>query len=63
MPYYYAFPLDRQIHAELGYVSITGECDIALLLGGVNMIVYSIFATVSWFIIERAGRRSAFPDR
>jgi hypothetical protein len=30
---------------------------LALLLGGVNMIVYSIFATVSWFIIERAGRR------
>ncbi|PMD66660.1 uncharacterized protein K444DRAFT_639735 [Hyaloscypha bicolor E] len=30
-------------------------------LGGcVNMIVYAIFATVSWFIIERAGRRKLF---
>ncbi|EHL01151.1 putative Sugar transporter STL1 [Glarea lozoyensis 74030] len=28
--------------------------------GGVNMIVYSISATVSWFIIERAGRRKLF---
>lgn len=34
--------------------------NLALLLGGVNMIVYSIFATVSWFIIERAGRRQLF---
>ncbi|KAL5349916.1 hypothetical protein ACLOAV_004950 [Pseudogymnoascus australis] len=34
--------------------------DEAMLLGGVNMIVYSIFATVSWFIIERAGRRNLF---
>ena len=24
------------------------------------MVVYSIFATVSWFIIERAGRRNLF---
>ena len=24
------------------------------------MIVYSMFATVSWFIIERAGRRNLF---
>ncbi|KAL3419218.1 hypothetical protein PVAG01_09440 [Phlyctema vagabunda] len=34
--------------------------NLALLLGGVNMIVYSAFATVSWFIIERAGRRKLF---
>ncbi|KAK6585709.1 hypothetical protein PZA11_002436 [Diplocarpon coronariae] len=34
--------------------------NLALLLGGVNMIVYSISATVSWFIIERAGRRNLF---
>lgn len=33
---------------------------MALLLGGVNMIVYSIFATVSWFVIERVGRRKLF---
>ncbi|KAL8916570.1 MAG: hypothetical protein Q9208_008441 [Pyrenodesmia sp. 3 TL-2023] len=40
--------------------SINQPHNIALLLGGVNMIVYSIFATVSWFIIERAGRRKLF---
>ena len=33
---------------------------ISLLLGGINMIVYSIFATTSWFIIERVGRRNLF---
>ena len=33
---------------------------MSLLLGGVNMIVYSIFATTSWFIIERTGRRKLF---
>jgi len=33
---------------------------MSLLLGGVNMVVYAIFATVSWFIIERAGRRKLF---
>ena len=33
---------------------------MSMLLGGVNMIIYSIFATVSWFIIERAGRRKLF---
>jgi len=32
----------------------------SLLLGGGNMIVYAIFATVSWFIIERVGRRKLF---
>jgi hypothetical protein len=34
--------------------------NMSMLLGGVNMIVYSIFATVSWFIIERTGRRKLF---
>ncbi|KAI9762614.1 MAG: hypothetical protein M4579_000232 [Chaenotheca gracillima] len=33
---------------------------LSLILGGVNMIVYAAFATVSWFIIERAGRRKLF---
>lgn len=40
--------------------SLKSTHDKAMLLGGVNMIVYSIFATVSWFIIERAGRRNLF---
>ncbi|OBT39844.1 hypothetical protein VE00_09108 [Pseudogymnoascus sp. WSF 3629] len=40
--------------------SLNSTHDEAMLLGGVNMIVYSIFATVSWFIIERAGRRNLF---
>lgn len=34
--------------------------NLSLLLGGVNMIVYSIFATTSWFLIERTGRRKLF---
>ncbi|KAI2612189.1 general substrate transporter [Hypoxylon fragiforme] len=37
-----------------------GNHHLALLMGGVNMIVYSIFATTSWFIIERVGRRKLF---
>ncbi|KAM0309348.1 hypothetical protein ACHAPQ_012584, partial [Fusarium lateritium] len=36
---------------------IFGDKNLALLLGGVNMIVYAIFATSSWFLIERVGRR------
>ena len=40
--------------------SIKQSHSISLLLGGVNMIVYAIFATVSWFIIERVGRRKLF---
>lgn len=40
--------------------SIKASHDLSLLLGGVNMIVYSIFATTSWFIIERTGRRKLF---
>lgn len=40
--------------------SIGQSHEMSLLLGGVNMIVYSIFATTSWFIIERVGRRNLF---
>ncbi|KAH7400631.1 general substrate transporter [Phaeosphaeria sp. MPI-PUGE-AT-0046c] len=40
--------------------SIGATHELSLLLGGVNMIVYSIFATTSWFIIERTGRRKLF---
>ena len=40
--------------------SIGQSHNISLLLGGVNMVVYAIFATVSWFIIERVGRRKLF---
>lgn len=49
----YYFPI-------LFQASIGTTHDLALLLGGVNMIVYAAFATVSWFIIERAGRRNLF---
>ncbi|TAQ87988.1 hypothetical protein B7494_g3696 [Chlorociboria aeruginascens] len=49
----YYFPI-------LFQTSIGTTHNLALLLGGVNMIVYSIAATVSWFIIERAGRRKLF---
>ncbi|VBB71891.1 Putative transporter [Podospora comata] len=40
--------------------SIGTDHNMSLLLGGVNMIVYSIFATTSWFIVERVGRRKMF---
>ena len=40
--------------------SIGETHQMSLLLGGINMIVYSIFATVSWFAIERVGRRRLF---
>ncbi|KAK4622139.1 Sugar transporter STL1 [Fulvia fulva] len=33
---------------------------MSLILSGVNMIVYAIFATTSWFVIERVGRRKLF---
>jgi sugar porter (SP) family MFS transporter len=33
---------------------------LALLLGGVNMIVYSLAATSSWYYVERIGRRKLF---
>lgn len=34
--------------------------NMALLLGGINMVVYSIFATTSWFLVERVGRRKLY---
>lgn len=37
--------------------SLNTSENTSLLIGGVFMIVYSIFATGSWFIIERVGRR------
>lgn len=40
--------------------SIGQSHQMSLLLGGINMIVYAIFATTSWFIIERVGRRKLF---
>jgi sugar porter (SP) family MFS transporter len=49
----YYFPL-------LFHQNIKVSQNLSLLLGGVNMIVYAIAATVSWFIIERAGRRKLF---
>ena len=49
----YYFPI-------LFQTSIGTTHNLALLLGGVNMIVYAISATVSWFIVERAGRRKLF---
>ena len=33
---------------------------LALLLGGVNMIVYALAATSSWYYVERIGRRKLF---
>ncbi|KAJ5198627.1 uncharacterized protein N7498_007744 [Penicillium cinerascens] len=33
---------------------------MAMIIGGVNMIVYAIFATFSWFFIEKIGRRKLF---
>ncbi len=40
--------------------SIGEDHNMSLLLGGVNMVVYAIFATTSWFLIERVGRRRLF---
>ena len=34
--------------------------NMSLLLGGINMVVYSLFATTSWFCVERVGRRKLF---
>ncbi|KAI0531757.1 sugar transporter-domain-containing protein [Xylaria digitata] len=34
--------------------------NLALLLGGVNQIVYALFATTSWFVVERVGRRKLY---
>ena len=49
--YYFPILFEQSIHQSH---------NISLLLGGVNMVVYAIFATVSWFIIERVGRRKLF---
>ncbi|KAH7028857.1 general substrate transporter [Microdochium trichocladiopsis] len=49
----YYFPI-------LFQTSIGTSHNLALLLGGVNMVVYSIFATTSWFAVERIGRRKLF---
>jgi sugar porter (SP) family MFS transporter len=49
----YYFPI-------LFQTSIGEDHNMSLLLGGVNMIVYAIFATTSWFVIERVGRRRLF---
>lgn len=40
--------------------SIGVSYNLSLVLGGVNMCVYAAFATTSWFIIERVGRRKLF---
>ncbi|KAI1102228.1 general substrate transporter [Jackrogersella minutella] len=50
--YYFPILFEKQI--------TVGDENMALLMGGVNMIVYAIFATTSWFIIERVGRRKLF---
>jgi MFS family permease len=33
---------------------------LALLLGGVNMVVYALFAATSFYFVERVGRRKLF---
>lgn len=40
--------------------SLNKSHDFSLLIGGVNMICYAIFATFSWFFIEKIGRRKLF---
>lgn len=40
--------------------SIGTSTNLALLLGGVNMVVYAIFAMTAWYIVERVGRRKLF---
>ena len=53
-------------NAVIYYFPILVECSIkqthtmSLLLSGVNMTFSAIFTTVSWFIIEQAGRRKLF---
>lgn len=49
----YYFPI-------LFQTSIHTSANLALLLGGVNMIVYAIFAMTSFAIVERVGRRKLF---
>ena len=40
--------------------SIGQSHNFALLIGGINMICYAIFATFSWFFVEKIGRRKLF---
>ncbi|ORY56303.1 general substrate transporter [Pseudomassariella vexata] len=40
--------------------AIGTDHNLALLLGGINMVVYAICATSSWFAVERFGRRKLF---
>lgn len=40
--------------------SIGTSENLALLLGGVNMIVYTLFAMTSFLVVERIGRRKLF---
>ena len=40
--------------------SIGQTHNFALLIGGINMICYAIFATFSWFFVEKIGRRKLF---
>lgn len=40
--------------------SLSQSHDMALLIGGFNMIVYAAFATCSWFFVEYIGRRKLF---
>ncbi|KAI1340778.1 general substrate transporter [Xylariaceae sp. FL0016] len=49
----YYFPI-------LFQTSLGTSHNLALLLGGINMVIYSIFATTSWFAVERVGRRKLF---
>lgn len=49
----YYFPVLFEASIGVGH-------NLSLLLGGVNMVVYAAFATTSWFIIERVGRRKLF---
>lgn len=53
-------------NAVIYYLPILMESSVgmsrqmSLIISGVNMIVYAIFATTSWFIIEKVGRRKLF---
>ncbi|KAI4725568.1 general substrate transporter [Aureobasidium sp. EXF-10728] len=40
--------------------SIGTTKNLSLLLGGINMVVYALFATTSMFLVERVGRRKLF---
>ncbi|KAJ5667751.1 uncharacterized protein N7477_006321 [Penicillium maclennaniae] len=40
--------------------SLGQDRTMSMIIGGVNMIVYAIFATFSWFFIEKIGRRKLF---